>query len=51
MSLASHIKNLGKIAPVGLEDWVGVEEQQLQRRPRKRAGHCGRTGWELTATR
>ena len=21
-----------------LEDWVGVEEQQLQRRPRKRAG-------------
>ena len=37
MSLASHIKNLGKIAPVGLEDWVGVEEQQLQARPRKRA--------------
>ena len=49
MSLASHIKDLsplhstpkkklGKIAPVHLEDWVGVAEQQLQRRPRKRAG-------------
>ena len=49
MSHISHIKKqsphhstpkkkLGKIAPVHLEDWVGVEEQQLQRRPRKRAG-------------